>query len=137
GALSFTVAGRSAAGTFIASLRIAKPQTVTVNLPSSPGSNGARQLPNIVGGIISKNVNVLLDEADQPVASVEAAAKLAGFPAQLPRARTDPPMMIVVGAHAIEMIADRSQLRTIYAEAGKKDVPLPESVDGSKVSVRT
>ena len=137
GALSFTAAGRSAAGQFIASLRIAKPQAVTVNLPSSPGSNGARQLQNMVGGMIAKNVNVLLDEADQPVASVEAAAKLAGFPAQLPRARTDPPTMIVMGAHAIEMIADRSQLRTIYVEAGKKDVALPEFVEGAKVAVRT
>ena len=45
--------------------------------------------------------------------------------------------MIVMGAHAIEMTADRSQLRTIYAEAGKKDVVLPEFVEGAKVAMRT
>jgi hypothetical protein len=136
GALSFTTAGRGVTQQFLTSLRIAKPQAVTAGIPGPAGSNGARQLQSMIGGMIGKSVIVALDEGDQPVTTVEAAAKLTGFQTQLPRAETTPPTMTVLGAHAIEMTVDVAQLRTIFTEAGKKNFPLPESVDGSKVAVR-
>ena len=137
GAFSVTAAGRSMARAFLASLRIAKPQAVSVSIPSPPGSSGTRPFQGVISGMIAKNVSVALDEADQPVASVAAAGKLAGFDVQLPRVRTDPPTMSVLGAHAIEMVADRNQLLAVFAEAGRKDVTVPESVEGSKIAVRT
>jgi hypothetical protein len=137
GALTFSVTARGVADEFLASLRIAKPQAVNVTIPGAAGSNGARQLQNMVGGMVARNVNVLSDEADQPATGAAAAAKLAGFTARLPRARTDPPTMAVTGAHAIEMTVDLGQLRTTFAQAGKRDVPLPASVEGAMLAVRT
>jgi hypothetical protein len=137
GALSFTATGRGLVETFFGSLRLAKPQAVSVGIPGPAGSNGARQMQNMVGGMLGKNVDVALDEADRPAATAEAAGKLAGFAAHLPRARGDAPTIVVTGAHAIEMTVDIGQLRTTFAEAGKRDVPLSASVEGSKVAVRT
>lgn len=133
----FSAAGREMRHRLFATLRIAKPQAVNVNIPSFSGPNANRQLQDMVGGMISKKVNVTLEEQDQPVASVDAASKLAGFTAQLPRARKDVPTLIVTGAHAIAMAVDRSQLRTIFVEAGRPDVPLPQSLDHGAVAVRT
>ncbi len=137
GALLFSTTGRGLAHEFLASLRIAKPQSVTVNIPGPAGSNGARQLQNVVGGMIAPTVNVTQDEADQPAPTMEVASKLAGFQAQLPRSRTDHPTISVTGAHAIDMNVDLGQLRTILAEAGKTPAPIPESVAGLKVALRT
>ncbi len=137
GVLSLTATGRGAVEAFFASLRIAKPQAVNVGIPGPVGSNGARQLQNMVGGMLGKSVDVVLDEADRPAATAEAAGKLAGFAAHLPRARSDAPTIVVTGAHAIEITADLAQLRATFAEAGKKDVAVPASVEGAKVAVRT
>jgi hypothetical protein len=117
--------------------RIAKPQPVNVNIPSFSGPNANRQLQDMVSGMISPKVNVTLDEADQPAASAAAAGKAAGFAPQLPRARKDPPALIVTGAHAIQLSVDRGQLRTIFVEAGRPDVPIPASLEGGAVTVRT
>lgn len=137
GALSFTPPGRTLRHQVFATLRLAKPQPVNVNIPSFSGPNANRQLQDMVSGMISKTVNVTLDEQDQPVANADAASKLAGFTVRLPRARKDAPTLIVTGAHTIEMAVDRGQLRTIFTEAGRPNVVLPASLDGAAVAVRT
>jgi hypothetical protein len=136
-ALTVTSNGREITRNFLASLRIAKPQTVSASVTPAPGAGGTRPLQGVIGGMIAKNITIGLDEPDQSAPTVAAAAKLAGFDVQLPRARTDAPTFSILGAHAIEMVADRTQLRTIFSEAGRKDVAVPESVDGAKVAVRT
>jgi hypothetical protein len=136
GALIF-VATTGVAAPFLSSLRIAKPQAVSAGIPGAAAGNGARQLQSMIGGMIATAVNVGADEADQPVANVAAAGKLAGFPALLPHARTDSPVMIVLGAHEADMTVDVGQLRTIFAEAGQPTAPLPASAQGAKVVLRT
>jgi hypothetical protein len=137
GVVSFIPPGRTLRHQFFATLRLARPQPVNVNIPSFSGPNANRQLQDMVSGMIAKKVNITLDEQDQPVSSAEAASKLAGFTVRLPRARKDAPTLIVIGAHTIEMAVDRGQLRTIFAEAGKPDVVLPASLDGTAVAMRT
>jgi hypothetical protein len=137
GAAVFTTPGRAAAHAFIGALRIPKPQPVNVNVPAFAGANSNRQLQNMVGAMLSAAVNVAVDEPDQPAATIEVAAKLAGFRPKLPHARTDPATLIVTGAHAIDLKVNRDQLRTIFAEAGKPDVAIPEALAGAAFAVRT
>ena len=136
-ALLFVATATGVAQEFLASLRIAKPQAVSAGVPGATSTNGALRLQNMIGGMLAKTVNVVVDEADRPVASAAAAGKEAGFVVHLPRARSDAPAMTLVGAHAIEMTVDLGQLRTVFVEAGKRNVPLAESVQGSKVVLRT
>ena len=135
--LSLTTPGRGLAQRFFASLRIAKPQAVSVNVPSFAGPNAGRQLQDAIGPMIADTVAVTLDERDLPVAGIEAARRLAGFAPQLPRTRRDPPMLIVIGARATSMTVRVDQLRTILREAGKPAAQLPRSLDGALVTIRT
>jgi hypothetical protein len=135
--LSLTAAGRSLAQRFFASLRIEKPQSVSVNVPSFAGPNANRLLQDAIGPMIADTVAVTLDEPDQSAASPVAAGRLAGFALELPRTRKDPPTLVVVGARATAMTVRTSQLRTILREAGKPSAELPQTLDGAVVTVRT
>jgi hypothetical protein len=136
-ALSFSATARAAGQRLFTSLRIAKPKPVTVTTPSFSGPNANRQLQDAISGMISGKVRATVDEADQPAANAEAAARLAGFAAQFPRARKDPPTLIVMGAHAADMAVDRTQLRTMFTQAGRSAVALPPSLDGTTVTLKT
>ena len=87
--------------------------------------------------MVADTTSVTLDEPDQPVASAQAASRLAGFAAQLPSKRTDLPTLIVMGAHNIAMTVNRSQLETIFREAGITSASLPTSLNGARVAIRT
>ena len=137
GALVLVATATGVAQRFLSSLRIAKPQAVSAGIPGAAAGNAARQLQNMIGGMIAKTVNVRADEADLPVANIAAAAKAAGFPGQFPRSRTDVPVMSVLGAREADMTVDVAQLRTIFAEAGQSAVLLPDSLQGAKVVLRT
>lgn len=117
-------------------MRIAKPEPVSANPAVPAGSNANRQLQDAIGGMVSRKVNVALDEADQTVTSPAAAATAAGFAVRLPRTRHDAPVLVVVGARAVDMTVDRNELRTILMEAGQS-APVPESIQGARLAVRT
>jgi hypothetical protein len=135
--LAFTAPGRGIWQRFFSSLRIAKPQPVSVTIPGFSGPAPTRRLQDAIAGMVADTTSVTLDEADRPVASAEAASQLAGFAIQLPRGRTDSPTLIVMGAHAVAMTVNRSQLETIFREAGIASVSLPPSLNGTRVSIRT
>ncbi|MFI5233459.1 MAG: hypothetical protein ACHQSE_13200 [Gemmatimonadales bacterium] len=131
------VAGTAAGERFLTALRIARPQAVSAAVPGAGAASRTRPLQNMIGGMIANTVNVVLDEPDQPAANVAAAAKATGFTPHLPRARTDAPTIVAIGAHTIDMTVDVAQLRTIFAEAGKTGMPLPEAAQGAKVVLHT
>ncbi|MFI5399279.1 MAG: hypothetical protein ACHQ9S_27435 [Candidatus Binatia bacterium] len=135
--LSLTATGRDLASRFFASLRIAKPQPVSVNVPSFSGPNAGRQLQDAIGPMIADTVAVDLDEQDQPVANVESASRLAGFVAHLPRTRREAPMLVVMGARATAMTVRTDQLRTILREAGQPTAKLSPALEGGGVTIRT
>jgi hypothetical protein len=120
----------------LASLREPQVQTVSVDLSSLVGPNANPTLQQMVSQMISDKVNVTLNENEQDAPTEAAASALAGFPVQLPRARTDVPTLAVGGAHAFNLTADRARLQAILDEAGRKDLVLPSSVDGASVEVR-
>jgi hypothetical protein len=135
-ALVFTTAGSDVRHRFFASLRIAKPQSVSASVPSSPGPRANRQLQDLIAGMMSPKVNTILDEPDQTVARADSAARLAGFAMQLPRTRTDLPAFTVFGARTLQLSLERSQLNTIFAQAGIHNAALPGSLDGGAVTLR-
>jgi hypothetical protein len=135
-ALAFTTPGRNAWRAFFGSLRIAKPQPVTVNVTPVAGASGNRQLQDAIGGMIGGQVTVGPDEQDQPVASVDAAVTLAGFTPRLPRSRTDAPTIVVTGARDVRMTLNPPQLRTILAEAGQPTT-VPAALNGTVLTLHS
>ena len=135
--LALTAPGRELWHGFFSSLRIAKPQPVSVAIPGFSGPTATRRLPDAIGGMIADTTRSTLDEKDQPAASASVASQLAGFAVQLPHGRTDPPTLIIMGAHSVAMTVNRAQLQTIFREAGDASVSLPASLNGTVVAIKT
>jgi hypothetical protein len=117
---------------FFKSLRIARPQTVTANAPA-PGA--ARRLSDVVIGIAAETTTVSTVEEDRPVPSADSASRLAGMHVRLLTARSDPASFVVLGAETTGARANRRQLTTLLAEAGRRELRVDPSIDGAPLSL--
>lgn len=120
---------------FFRSLRVQQVQAVNVDLSNFVGPNANATLQNMISQMISDKVTVTTSEKNQSAADVAAASQLAGFPAELLGGRKDKPTLVVTGEHAFTLTVDRARLQAILKEAGRPDLTLPASVDGSSVEV--
>lgn len=136
GILAVRVQNQSIWGRFIASLRIARPATVTAALTTVAGSN-SRQLQNVVAGILSESTTVARDEPDSVIANVDALSRTAGFRVRMLHGRGEAARLYVTGAHRIETRVRREQLGTLLVEAGLPRTPLPSSIDNAPISLVT
>jgi hypothetical protein len=120
----------------LSSLRMQKVQAVNLNLSPFMDSDTNPSLHQMVSQMISDKVQVVENENDQPAPNAGAASKLAGFHAGLLSARSDAPKIIVGGVHKVDVTVDLTRLRAIANEAGHQDLSLPQSLDGSKLTVQ-
>jgi hypothetical protein len=128
-------AGRSFAQRLLATLRVERVQTVSLDLGSlDTGTN--HQSLEALAKLLSSNAVVTTNEKGSPADSQDAASQAAGFPVRLLTARTDTPSFEVSGAHAFHLTLDRSHLQDILDEAGRQDLLLPATLDGATVSVQ-
>jgi hypothetical protein len=135
-AVALTPPGRVFGEHAFASLRLAKPQPVSANPPTTPGTSSNRQIQDAIAAMVSSKVAVVTDEPDRAVASLDAARELAGFAIAVPAVRTDAATPTVLGERAIEAAVDRAEVQTILMEAGQAHGPLPESLQGARLSIR-
>jgi hypothetical protein len=128
-------AGRSFAQRLLATLRVERVQTISLDLgPMDTGAN--HQSLEALAKLLSADAIVTTNEKEVPADSQEAASQAAGFPVRLLSARTDTPTFEVSGAHAFHLTLDRSRLQDILDEAGRPDLLLPATIDGATVSVQ-
>jgi hypothetical protein len=131
-----TPSGRGLTARLFDSLRIDKPQPVNLNLSEFVGPSANQNLQQMVTQMISDQVVTTQNESAQPAANVAAASAAAGFSVKLIRERADAPAITVLGAHAYNLTVDRNRLRAIFDEAGRRDLQVPNSVNGARVTVR-
>ena len=127
-------AARSFAQRLLATLRVEKVQTVSLDF-SSLDTAGTRRLHDALQQMFSEKVVVTTNEKETDEPSQAAASQLAGFPVRLLPTRVDTPRFRVSGAHAFHMTVDRSRLQDLVDQAGRTDLILPPSLDGATVSV--
>lgn len=132
-----TAPGQNLWQQFFSSLRIEKPKAVSVTIPGFSGSASSRRLEDAIAGMLADTTDVTLEEKDQPALTRATVSQLAGFVALLPQKRTDSATLILTGARSVAMTVNRSQLQTIYSEAGEASVPLPASLNGTRVVLKT
>jgi hypothetical protein len=126
---------RRLAQKFYGSLREQNVQTVNVNFSNFVGPSANSTLQQMVSQMISDKVTVTTRQHEQPAANAAAASQAAGYPVHLLAARKDAPELAVGGKLAFDLTVDRARLQSIFKEAGRSDLQLPESVDGAQVSV--
>ena len=128
-------ATRSFAQRLLATLRIERVQTVTLDL--GPLDNGSSHQPlEALSKLLSDNAVVTTNEKPISAASLQDATQAAGFRVRLLSTRTDTPSFEVSGAHAFHLTLDRSRLQDILDQAGRPDLLLPATLDGAPVSVQ-
>jgi len=133
--LVFTVPGRDLFGKFLASLRMAAPDRVSVTIPSFGGERGGHDVMGLVGGMLAATPTDTSIEPDQRMADVPAAARVAGFTPALLAARHDTPTVAVTGSRAFTVTVDRARLRTIFDEAAVPSTDIPSGIDGDTVRI--
>lgn len=128
-------ATRSFAQRLLATLRIERVQTVTLDFGSMDAGPSHQSL-GALAKIISDNAVVTTNEKESSADSRSAASQAAGFPVRLISVRTDTPTFEIAGAHAVHMTIDRDRLQDILDQAGRSDLILPATLDGAAVSVQ-
>jgi hypothetical protein len=135
-AMLSTAPGRRLSQQWLSSLRVQKVQAVNLDFSPFVDPNANPALNQMVAQMISDQVDVMVNEANQPAPDRPSATNAAGFPIQLPAARKDTPKLIVSGRHEIKMAVDRARLLEILKAAGHPEIVLPASLDGVSFSVK-
>jgi hypothetical protein len=132
--LTLSRGGRATWTHFFDSLRIARPEGVSVTVPAFSGPAGSRRLVDAVVSMLADSVRVTREDQDSSVADPVAAGHLAGFTPGLSD-RAGPTAFAVMGARAITVTVARRGLQTIFREGGLSDVNLPATLDKATLSV--
>lgn len=113
-------------------LRVEKIAVVPVDFSSITGQNGEHSLAQF----ISDNVIVTMKPGKPAAASDGAAAsQIAGFAVKTLDSLGAPHDVSVSDETAFQMTLNRDRIQAVLEQAGRSDVQIPESVDGSLVAV--
>jgi hypothetical protein len=129
-------ATRSFAQRLLATLRVERIQTVTLDLGPLDNGSSHHQPLEALSKLLSDNAVVTTNQKPIPASSQDAATQAAGFPVRVLAARTDTPSFEISGAHAFHLTLNRSRLQDILDQAGRPDLLLPATLDGAPVSVQ-
>ncbi|HUN63095.1 MAG TPA: zf-HC2 domain-containing protein [Candidatus Sulfotelmatobacter sp.] len=129
-------ATRSFAQRLLATLRVERVQTVSLDFAALDNTGASRQPLEALAKMLSANAVVTTNEKPSSAASQSAASQAVGFPVRVLPNRTDSPAFEIAGAHAFHLTLDRSRLQDLLDQAGRPDLLLPASLDGATVSVQ-
>lgn len=128
-------AGRDLLARAFRSLRMQKVQAVNVNLSAFTDPNANPALHQMIAQMISDDVVVAANEPDQPAPDAAAAARLGGFDVSVIADRKDQPKFVVTGRHAFDMTVNRDRLKTVFKQAGHREISVPQALDGAPLKV--
>ena len=126
---------RALAGELLNLFRVQQVTVVPVDFTGLEQLTGDGALGNQFTELISDSI-VMQKEPSEPLeaASAEQASQLAGFDVRLPEGQTPSQINVTDGA-AFTMVLDREKIQTLLDSAGRSDLVLPASVDGTEISV--
>jgi hypothetical protein len=86
--------------------------------------------------LVSSSMRVTQEAGNpQQAANAADASQKAGFAVRLPQ-NTSPARLSVQGKSGFDFTVDRTRAQELLDEAGRKDLVLPESIDGAVISVK-
>jgi hypothetical protein len=127
---------RAWAGQFLGLFRVQQVSVVSIDMTGFEQLNGNSALGKQISQLMSKSMNVTQQPGKpQPAASAAEASQFTGFTVRLPEKAPSAPKITVQGAAAMEFVVDRARAQALLDEAGRKDLVLPESIDGANISM--
>jgi hypothetical protein len=119
----------------LAMLRIQKVAVVPVNL-AALAESGNREQQQLLARLISDNVVVTMNPGQpEAVPNAEAASRMAGFSVKAFNGASSPARISVSNEAAFHMTLDRDRMQAVLDQAGRSDIQIPASADGSTVAV--
>jgi anti-sigma factor RsiW len=122
---------------FLQMLRIQKLAVVPVDIsPLSQTAGGDPRVNHLLATLVSDSVVVTLQPGEPvEVANAEQAGARVAFPVRTLDSLGDPTRVLVENEGAFHMTLDLDRIRAILQDAGRADIQVPDSVDGSVVAV--
>lgn len=132
--LSFSP-GRTWAQRILEMLRVQKIAVVPVDVSALAAQNGAGR-EHLLAQFISDNVVVTMKPgAPAAVADAATAGQMAGFTVKTLEQLGTPQKILVNNEGAFQMTLNRDWIQAVLDQAGRSDIQIPNSVDGSLVAV--
>jgi len=123
---------RAIANSFLGLFRVQQITVVQVNpgnLPEQLGSSSQLE------ALLSQNVTIEESGETQPAADAAEASRLAGIPVRLPLNIQDAGELKVQPGGKMSFNVNTQQIRAVLDEIGRRDIELPEGLDGAQVSM--
>ncbi|MBV8549951.1 MAG: zf-HC2 domain-containing protein [Acidobacteriaceae bacterium] len=128
--------GRTWAQKILAMMRVQKVAVVPVDLSPLTAETGNRGPAKLIAQLISDNVVVTIHPGKPALAStVQAAGEMAGFHVRSVEQLGTPQKIYVGDEAAFHMTLNRERIQAVLEQAGRSEIVIPESVDGSTVAV--
>jgi len=126
---------RALAGELLNLFRVQQVTVIPVDFTGMEQLAGNGAMGSNFSELISSSVD-MQKKPGKPVeaADAERASQLAGFDVRLPKGMTAS-QISVTGSAAFSVTVDRAKAQALLDEAGRSDLLLPESIDGSEISV--
>jgi hypothetical protein len=118
-------------------LRVQKVAVVPIDM-SAVGVDGtdSSSAGKLVAQMISDSVVVTMKPGEpQTAATVEVASQMAGFTVRTLSELGTPDRILIEGEGAFHMTLDRDRILDVLDQAGRSDIQIPGSVNGSTVAV--
>jgi anti-sigma factor RsiW len=121
---------------FLSMLRVQKIAVVPVDFETATAQLRNSGNEKMIAQLISDDVVVTMKPGN-PVSATDAqnATEMAGFPVTTLDALGAPQRISVTGEGAFQMTLDHDRIQAVLDAAGRSDIQVPESVDGSLVAV--
>jgi hypothetical protein len=115
---------------------VQKLAVVPVDFSAIASGNGTTGNGKLIAQLISDNVVVTMDPGKPVTASnLGTAREMAGFNLRTLDALGSPQQISVSGEGAFHMTLDRDRIQAVLDQAGRSDIQIPASLDGSTVAV--
>ena len=117
-------------------LRVQKVVVVPVDMSALSAEGDTHSAGKLLAQMISDNVVVTMKPgAPEPAANIETASQAAGFTVRSLPALGTPQKILVEEESAFHMTLDRDRMQDVLDEAGRSDIQIPESANGSTIAV--
>jgi hypothetical protein len=120
----------------LAMLRVQKVAVVPIDMSALEHSRDTQAAGKLLAQMISDNVVVTLKPGEPQVASsTDAASQMAGFAVKDLAALGSPQKISVEDEAAFHMTLNRDRIQDLIEQAGRFDIQIPASIDGSTFAV--